>query len=87
MKKYEDRPLHRMLYFGCSLSGCSFRMDEMNGWFEEVPEICPVCKEGKVVETFTCPNIVNIDRQRNWRKGLTQAQITDCLTDHSKNPY
>lgn len=88
MKKYEDKTLHIMLHFKCTSSACNFEMEEMNGWFDEVPKICPECKEGKIEEFHGgCTNFVNTARQRNWKQGLSQSQIVDCLADPKKNPY
>lgn len=88
MKKYEDKDKHRMLDFKCSDPKCTFTMEEMNGYFENVPEICPVCKVAKVEEyKGVTTNYIDVGRQQNWRKGLTVQQQADCIADQSKNPY
>lgn len=86
MKKYEDKDRNRILSFKCTC--CEYNFTELNGFFENVPEKCPECKDGKIEEYFPgCTYGYDRTRQRNWKKGLTQHQIANCLASEKNNPY
>ena len=86
MKKYEDKSLHRILTFHCTK--CDYKLEEMNGWIENVPVVCPECKEGEIEEYSSgCVNFVDIARQKNWKKGLSVSEQANVIANQKLNPY
>ena len=86
MKKHEDKDGNAFLHFRC-VKLCGFTFEILNKEWGETEKLCPTCSSE--IEEFkeACTNMVDLDRRKNWRQGLSPNQQAQVLADDKVDPY
>ncbi len=86
MKKHEDKDGNKYLHFRC-VKLCGFVLEILNKEWGEISHTCPSCSCD--IEEFKepCTNMIDINRQKNWRQGLTVGQQASVLANDKNDPY
>ena len=84
-KKFPDRHKFFSLRFFCEK--CEYFVDTFNYcWKEDVPAVCPKCKEGGMYYRTVAPNFIDRNKAKEWVNNTSLDKQVDVLTSE-KDPY
>ena len=73
---------------------CNYEMTSfLYNWEYHIPEKCPTCKEGDMVENEkkreapTKPPAFKTDKEKRWLETSSITEQAEVLLDENKNPY